>query len=99
MSDQIHYIDSCIAYYEARIKSDKALIRNYKISIKERSACDWFITHFQDCISHYKDLIKKYEASLKYNEAKLAKFKIERSAAGGKKFTVIQGGLCENMKG
>lgn len=99
MCDQVNHIESCIAYYEAKIKSDKESIKNYKKSIKERIASDWFINNFHGCISHYKDLIKKYEASLKYNEARLAKFKIEKFAASGRELIVIQGGLCENVKG
>jgi 3-methyladenine DNA glycosylase AlkD len=93
MFDQVNHIESYIAYYEAKIKSDKESIKNYKKFIKERNASDWFITHFQGSISHYKDLIKNYEASLKYNEARLAKFKIEKFAASGIKFRVIQGGI------
>lgn len=93
MLDQVNHIESCIAYYDAKIKSDKESIKNYKKFIKERNTSDWFITHFPDCIRHYKDLIKKHEASLKYNEARLAKFKIEKLAASGRQISVIQGGI------
>jgi len=93
MRDQTNYIESCIAYYEAKIKHDRELIKNYKKSINERNASEWFMSHYHGCISHYRDLIKKYEVSLKYNQARLAKFKIEKSAASGIKFRIIQGGI------
>ena len=32
MLDQVNHIESCIAYYDAKIKSDKELIKNYKKS-------------------------------------------------------------------
>jgi hypothetical protein len=93
MGDQTNYIESCIAFYEAKIKHDKELIKNYKKSITERSSSEWFMSHYQGCIGHCKDLIKKHEASLKYNQSRLAKFKIEKSASSGKKFRIIQGGI------
>lgn len=93
MFDQVNYIESCIAYYEAKVKSDKESIKNYKIFIKKYDPPDWFVNYFQNCISEYKNLIKKYEASLKYNEARLAQFKIEKFAASGRNFRVIQGGI------
>jgi peptidoglycan hydrolase CwlO-like protein len=47
MYDKLEHIESCIADYEERIKSNKELIKQYKKSLKKNGSSD-FVVHKSD---------------------------------------------------
>ncbi|HBI47566.1 MAG TPA: hypothetical protein DDX93_02425 [Smithella sp.] len=102
MFDKLDYIESCIADYEARIKSDKKLIKGYKQSVKRNKVLldqlkannlsALHINIIEGFIKMDDHSIKFYEKLLKNKKAGLKKLKIEKFTATGGKFKVMKGG-------
>lgn len=102
MFNKLDYIESCIADYEARIKTEKELIKGYKIAVKRnKNILNQFnalnlpavhISFIEGFIKRDSDSIKFYEKLLENKEAGLKKLKIEIFTATGRKFKVMKGG-------
>jgi hypothetical protein len=102
MFNKLDYIESCIADYEAKIETEKELIKGYKRAVKRnKNILNQFkalnlpalhIIFIEGFIKRDSDSIKFYEKLLKNKEAGLKKLKIEKFTATGRKFKVMKGG-------
>ncbi|KQC07694.1 MAG: hypothetical protein APR62_06125 [Smithella sp. SDB] len=102
MFNKLEHIESLIADYEARIKINKDLIKQYKKSLKRKK---YILNYFRDnklsesninviegFVKQDNEAIKFYEKLLRAKEDGLKKLKIEKFVATGKKFKVMKGG-------
>jgi hypothetical protein len=100
----VSYLERDIASCKESIKNYKKMIHGYK-QIKKDSVEAvkkykkennfYYYNYYQDRVRHDRETITYYENLLKDCETQLTKMQIKYFAESGKRFSVIQGGLCD----